>query len=357
MDDNRASLAVIGATGLVGQMLLHLLPTGRDVWGEIRLVGSSRSAGQVVSAVGRQLTVQELSDAAFEGIDVAVFAVPPDIAREWAPRAVAAGAVVVDSSGAFENQQHGPSVPLVVPELNPAAAKRYGAGAGVIASPNATTLTLVNMLASLHRRWHLQELVVSTYQAVSDAGSRGIKRLYDEVDELGGDRSVGQYPGDVRRKLGDLSGVSPFPGPIAFNVVPWVGGSGDGRSSQEELEVSRELRVLLDAPTLKVATTCVQVPVTTTHSMTVHATFEQRIHREEVIDALTQDANSVVVLDDPGSGEWPTPADVVGADPIFVGRVRQLEDFPRSVELFVCGDNLRKGSALNLLEIAELVVS
>lgn len=352
MTDNRATLAVVGATGLVGRQLTALLPTGRDVWGEVRLVASARSAGFSEGASGRE--IRELSDDAFVGVDVAVFAVPPDVAREWAPRAVAAGVVVVDSSGVFELEA---GVPMVVPELNPAAAKRYGAGAGVIASPNATTLTLVNMLASLHKRWRLQELVVSTYQAVSDAGSAGVRRLYEEVDELGGDRSVGQHPGDVRRKLSDLPGTSPFPGPIAFNVVPWVGGRGDGRSSQEELEVRRELRELLDAPTLKVATTCVRVPVITTHSMTVHATFEQRLHRAEIVDALTQDANSVVVLDDPESAEWPTPADVVGADPIFVGRIRQLEDFPRSVELFVCGDNLRKGSALNLLEIAELVVS
>lgn len=354
MTQNRATLAVVGATGLVGKALLQLLPTGRDVWGEVRLVASSRSAGNTVRDGGRDVPVHELSDQVFVGVDVAVFAVPYDVAREWGPRAVAAGVVVVDSSGAFEEE---PGVPLVVPELNPAAAKRYAGGGGVIASPTATTLTMVNMLASLHRRWRLQEVIISTYQAVSDAGSVGVQRLYDEVDELGGDRSVGQHPGDVRRKLSDVAGESPFPGPIAFNVVPWVGGQGDGRSSQEELEVRRELRELLEAPTLRVATTCVQVPVTTTHSMTVHATFEQRVHRAEIVDALTQDANSVVVLDDPETGEWPTPADVVGADPVFVGRIRQLEDFPRSVDLFVCGDNLRKGSALNLLEIAELVVS
>ncbi len=354
MSEHGATLAVVGATGLVGRALVHLLPTGRDVWSEVRLIASQRSAGLSVGPPGRGLPVHELSEAAFAGVDVAVFVVPPRVAREWAPVAVAAGAVVVDSSGVFEL---GSGVPLVVPELNPAAAKRYASSAGVIASPNATTLTLVNMLASLHRRWRLQELIVSTYQAVSDVGSVGVQRLYDEVDELGGDRSVGLNPGDVRRKLSDLPGDSPFPAPIAFNVVPWVGGSGDGRSSQEELEVRRELRELLDAPTLKVATTCVRVPVATTHSMTVHATFEQRVHRDDIVLALTQDANSVVVLDDPPSGEWPTPVDVVGTDPVFVGRIRQLEDFPRSAEFFVCGDNLRKGSALNLLEIAELVVS
>lgn len=354
MAEQGATLAVVGATGLVGRALLALLPTGRDVWGEVRLFASCASTDVSVGHPGREQRVHELSDEAFAGVDVAVFAVPPHVALEWAPRAVAAGAVVVDSSGAFEVQE---GVPLVVSEINPAAAKRYSGGAGVIASPNATTLTLVNMLASLNSRWRLQELVVSTYQAVSDVGSVGVQRLYDEVNELGGDRSIGQYPGDVRRKLSELQGESPFPGPIAFNVVPWVGGEGDGRSSQEELEVRRELRELLQAPSLKVATTCVRVPVATSHSMTVHATFEQRMHRAEVVDALTQDANSVVVLDDPPSGEWPTPTDVVGADPIFVGRVRQLEDFPRSIELFVCGDNLRKGSALNLLEIAELVVS
>lgn len=351
MADGGATLAVVGATGLVGRALLGVLPTGRDVWGEVRLLASPRSAGRTVDAAGRSMLVHELSDAAFAGVDVAVFAVPSQVAQEWAPRAVAAGAVVVDSSGAFASD---PSVPLVVPELNPALAQRRGAR--ILASPTATTLTMVGALASLHHRWRLQELVVSTYQAVSDAGSRGVQRLYDEANELGGDRSVGQHPGDVRRKLSDLRGESPFPAPIAFNVVPWVGGSGDGQNSAHELAVRAELRALLQSPELKVATTCVQVPVTTTHSMTVHATFEQRVHRADVLRALIQDANSVVVLDDVRSEEWPTPVDVVGADPVFVGRVRQLEDFPRSVEFFVCGDNLRKGSALNLLEIAELVV-
>ncbi|UIJ36477.1 aspartate-semialdehyde dehydrogenase [Allobranchiibius sp. GilTou73] len=352
MTRDGATLAVVGATGLVGQTLLGVLPMGRDVWGEVRLLASSRSSGRTVDAAGRELQVRGLDDHAFDGVDVAVFAAPPEVALEWAPRAVAAGAVVVDSSGAFIDHDN---VPLVVPELNPAATKRTGAR--ILASPCATTLTMIGVLTSLHRRWRLQELVVSTYQAVSDAGSIGVQRLYDEANALGGDRSVGQYPGDVRRKLSDLSGASPFPAPIAFNVVPWVGGQGDGESSAQELAVRAELRALLETPTLKIATTCVQVPVTTTHSMTVHATFEQRLHREDVVQALTQDANSVVVLDDPRSEEWPTPVDVVGSDPVFVGRVRQLEDFPRSVQFFVCGDNLRRGSALNLLEIAELVVS
>ncbi len=348
MSEGRATLAVVGATGLVGQMLLALLPTGRDVWGEVRLLASSE---RTVSASGREFQVRCLDACAFDGVDVAVFAVPPEVAREWAPRAVAAGAVVVDSSGAFV---HDAGVPLIVPELNPAAAKRHGAG--ILASPSATTLTMAGALASLHRTWRLQEVVVSTYQAVSDAGSQGVQRLYDEADELAGSRSVGQHPGDVRRLLSDLPGGSPFPAPIAFNVVPWVGDGGDGLSSGHELAVRDELRAVLEIPALRVVTTCVQVPVATTHSMTVHATFEQKVRREDVVQRLTQDANSVVVLDDPRSGEWPTPADVVGADPVFVGRVRQLEDFPRSVELFLCGDNLRKGSALNLLEVAELVV-
>lgn len=348
---SRPVLAVVGATGVVGQTLLSMLPTRPDTWGEVRLIASAHSSGAVVRVFGQELTVRELDGDAFDGVDVCVLAVPVEVARTWAPIIAAKGAVVIDNSGAHTAN---PAVPLVVPEINPELVQAEGER--IVASPSGTTLLMINTLATLHKGWHLRELVASTYQSVSDAGIRGVHRLYDETAELAGNRAVGQTPGDVRRFLSDLGERSPFPAPVAFNVIPWVGGRGDGRWSSTELRAREEVRGILRNPDLRMATTCVQVPVTTTHSASLHLTFDRRLTRDDAVRALTEGMNSVVVLDDPLRDEWPTPADVVGADPVFVGRVRQPADFPRSLELFVCCDNLRKGSALNMLQIAELAV-
>lgn len=343
-------LAIVGATGVVGQTMLSILPTRPDMWREVRLLASGHSQGTSLRGAGTDLPVQELTADAFDGVDVCILAVPADVARTWAPIIAARGAVVIDNSGAHTAN---PFVPLVVPEINAAAAR--GEGRRIIASPSGTTLLMINALATLHEHWHLREVVASTYQAVSDAGVRGVHRLYDETAELAGNRKVGQTPGDVRRFLSDLGEPSPFPAPVAFNVIPWVGGPGDGRWSGAELRAREEVRAILGLPDLRMTTTCVQVPVTTTHSATLHMTFERRMSRDDAVRALTEGMNSIVVLDDPMRAEWPTPVDVVGADPVFVGRVRQPADFPRSLELFVCADNLRKGSALNMIQVAELV--
>ncbi|HET7305176.1 MAG TPA: aspartate-semialdehyde dehydrogenase, partial [Segeticoccus sp.] len=226
---------------------------------------------------------------------------------------------------------------------------------GIISNPNCTTLTMMDALGALHAGWGLTELVVSSYQAVSGSGKTGVDRLYDELEVLAGNREVGQHTGDVRALISDKLGEdSPFPAPIALNVVPWAGSLKDEGWSSEELKVRNESRKILGIPDLRVSATCVRVPVVTTHSLAVHATFEKPVTVEEARRAMVE-APSVVVLDDPQSGEWPTPADVVGSDPTFVGRVRQALDFPNTIELFVCGDNLRKGAALNTAQIAELV--
>jgi aspartate-semialdehyde dehydrogenase len=204
----------------------------------------------------------------------------------------------------------------------------------------------------------LTELVVASYQAASGAGQPGVDRLYDELAVVSGDRSLGQSPGDVRRAIeGKLGGEgSPFPAPLALNVVPWAGSAKDDGWTSEELKVRNESRKILGIPNLKVSATCVRVPVVTTHSLAVHAVFQNPVTVDEAVQALN-DAPSVVVLDDPDAKEFPTPADVVGSDPTFVGRIRQALDFPNALDLFVCGDNLRKGAALNTAQIAELVAA
>jgi len=349
----KPTLAVVGATGAVGSVMLKILSQREDVWGEIRLVASARSAGKKLTVRGEQVEVRALAPEVFDGVDVAMFDVPDEISAQWAPIAVARGAVAVDNSGAFRMD---PDVPLVVPEVNPAQARNRPKG--IISNPNCTTLTMMDALGTLHRRWGLRELVVSSYQAASGAGQPGVDRLYDELEVVAGNRTLGQVAGDVRRAIADKLGdsPSPFPAPLALNVVPWAGSrKADGWTS-EELKVRDESRKILGIPDLKVSATCVRVPVITTHSLAVHAVFEKDITVDGARLALL-DAPSVVLVDDPQELEFPTPADSVGADPTFVGRLRQALDFPNTLELFVCGDNLRKGAALNTAQIAELVAA
>jgi len=350
MSARKPTLAVVGATGTVGTVMLSILSQRSDVWGEIRLLASARSAGKVLRVRGEDVEVQELTPQAFDGVDVAMFDVPDEIAEQWAPIAVSHGAIAVDNSGAFRMD---PEVPLVVPEVNPAQVRNRPKG--IISNPNCTTLTMIDALGALHAGWGLKELVVSSYQAASGAGKSGVDRLYDEIAVLSGNREVGQHAGDVRAAVSDKLGEdSPFPAPLALNVVPWAGSLKDGGWSSEELKVRNESRKILGIPDLKVSATCVRVPVITTHSLAVHAVFERPLTADAARQALVE-APSVVVLDDPAEGEWPTPADVVGSDPTFVGRIRQALDFPNTIDLFVCGDNLRKGAALNTAQICELL--
>jgi aspartate-semialdehyde dehydrogenase len=348
----KPTLAVVGATGAVGTVMLDILSTRRDVWGEVRLLASARSSGRVLRCRSEDLVVEELTEDAFEGVDVAMFDVPDAVSAEWAPRVAALGVVVIDNSGAFRMD---PDVSLVVPEVNAFAVGNRPRG--IIANPNCTTLTMMDALGALHSRWGLRELVVASYQAASGAGQGGIERLYDELEVIAGDRSAGQATGDVRRAIaGKLGEDSPFAAPLALNVVPWVGSLREGGWTSEEMKVRDESRKILGLPDLKVSATCVRVPVVTTHSLVVHATFEHKVPLHEARQALVE-APSVVVIDEPDRGEFPTPADVVGSDPTFVGRIRQALDFPNTLELFLCGDNLRKGAALNTAQIAELVAA
>jgi aspartate-semialdehyde dehydrogenase len=342
----KPTLAVVGATGAVGTVMLDLLSTRDDVWGEVRLIASPRSAGRQLRVRGRETEVQALAEDVFDGVDVAMFDVPDEVSARWAPVAAARGAVVVDNSGAFRMD---PEVPLVVPEVNPHDAKRRPKG--IIANPNCTTLSLIVAVAALHRAFGLEEMVVASYQAASGAGQAGIDTLYAQLEKTAGSRALGQRAGDLRAAVGDFG---PFPAPLALNVVPWAGSLKDDGWSSEELKVRNESRKILGLPDLRVTATCVRVPVVTTHSVAVHAVFAREVTRAGAQRVLSE-APGVVLNDDPENGEFPTPADVVGTDPTWVGRVRRSLDDPCAVDLFVCGDNLRKGAALNTAQIAELV--
>src|ERR1700756_857847 len=296
----RPTLAVVGATGAVGTVMLDLLSTRGDVWGEIRLIASSRSAGRRLTVRGEEVEVIALSESAFDGVDVAMFDVPDEVSAAWVPVAAAKGAVAVDNSGAFRMD---PEVPLVVPEVNPQDALRRPKG--IIANPNCTTLSLIVAVGALNRAYGLEEMVVASYQAASGAGQAGIDTLYAQLDKVSGTRVLGQRAGDVRGVVGDLG---PFPAPLALNVVPWAGSlKADGWSS-EELKIRNESRKILGLPSLRVAATCVRVLVVTTHSVAVHATFSRPVSREQAWGGLRM-APGVVVADDPETGEFPTPGD------------------------------------------------
>ena len=343
----KPSLAGVGATGAVGTVMLDILSKRKDVYGEIRLIASARSAGKKLMCRGEELTVVALSPEAFDGIDIAMFDVPDEVSLQWGPVAASKGCVVVDNSGAFRMDK---DVPLVVPEVNPQDIKKRPKG--IISNPNCTTLSMIVAMGALHKQYGLKELVVASYQAASGAGQPGLDILREQMN-LVANTNVGEAAGDSRNVIKDFG---PFSSPLALNVIPWAGSlKADGYSS-EELKVRNESRKILGLENLKVSATCVRVPVLTTHSLAVHAIFEKEVSRSVAQDVL-KNAAGVELVDDPENYKFPTPADVVGTDPTWVGRVRKSLDDPNALELFVCGDNLRKGAALNTAQIAELVAA
>ncbi|KJS55617.1 aspartate-semialdehyde dehydrogenase [Streptomyces rubellomurinus] len=341
----RPNLAVVGATGAVGEVLLDLLALRQDVWGEIRLIASPRSAGRTAVVRGEAVEVVPLAEEAFAGIDVAVFAVPEPVSAQWAPIAAAKGVVVVDDSAVFRTAE---DVPLVVPEVNAAALRIRPRG--IVASPASTTLAMIAALWALHAEYGLAQLVVASYQAATGEGRAGETALRGQTALVTG-TTAGRKTGDLRAVIADHG---PFAAPLAYNAVPWSGSLREGGWSSEELGIRDESRKILSLPALRVSATCVRVPVVRTHALAVHARFEREVTQEHAQEIL-RDAPGVVLYDDPAAGEFPTPNDVVGTDPVWVGRVRRALDEPEALDLFLCGDNLRKGAALNLLQIAELV--
>jgi aspartate-semialdehyde dehydrogenase len=341
---HKPRLAIVGATGAVGSVVRQLVTEREDIWGEITLIASARSAGIELPVRGELLAVKALEAHIFDNIDIAVFDVPDEVSAEWVPIAARRGAVCIDNSGAFRMDR---DVPLVVPEVNPQAASYRPRN--IIANPNCTTLSMIVALGALHRAFELKALVVASYQAASGAGQPGIDRLNAELEIVAG-KGLGSVAGDVRAAVEAIDGPSPFPAPLALNVVPWAGSAKDDGWTSEELKVRAESRKILGLPNLWVSATCVRVPVVTTHSLAVHAVFEDVVTVGAALTVL-EAAPGVVLMD------LPTPADVVGTDPTYVGRVRQALDDHHALDLFVCGDNLRKGAALNTIQIAELVAA
>ncbi|MFR9672901.1 aspartate-semialdehyde dehydrogenase [Streptomyces sp. TR06-5] len=342
---SRPTLAVVGATGAVGSVLRGLLSERQDIWGDIRLLASPRSAGRKLAVRGEEIEVLPLEEETLDGVDVALFHLPAPVAARWAPVAAARGAVVIDSSAAFRADD---AVPLVVPEVNGYAARTRPRG--IIASPACTTLAMIVSVGALHSEWALRSLSLASYQAVSGSGREGVDTLRAQLREVAG-AELGTKPGDVRRAV---AATGPYPAPIALNVVPFAGDRADDGWTTDEVALRAETRKILGLAELPVSVTCVRVPVVNGDSVVVHARFEREVSVPRAHEILAS-APGVVLCDAPDDAEFPTPADAVGTDPAWAGRVRRSLDDPCGLEFFVCADNLRKGAALNSVQIAETV--
>jgi aspartate-semialdehyde dehydrogenase len=338
-------VGVVGATGLVGTEVLRVLEERAFPVDELRVYASPRSEGRRLRFTDREVTCEVLRDGCFDGLDLVIVDVDEPIAAEWAPRAVAAGATVIDKSAAFRMD---PAVPLVVAEVNPQDLTRMERG--IVSCPNCTTLVLVTALASLHQAAGIERLVVSTYQSVSGAGQPGMRELAEQWTKGAGQEEV------LRRAGAAPGGLEPgelWPAPIAGNVIPLAGGMQEGGYTSEEWKLVRETRKILHAPELEVSVTCVRVPVYVGHAMAANVRFSRALPRAEAAAVLAR-APGVGLVDD-GDGA-PTPLDAAGIDPVLVGRLREDPFQERTLDLWVTGDNLRKGAALNGVQLAELLL-
>ncbi len=335
-------VGVVGATGLVGTEMLRVLEERAFPVDELRVYASPRSEGRRLSFAGREVVCETLRDDCFEGVDLVIVDVDDPLALEWVPRAAASGALVVDNSAAFRMD---PDVPLVVAEVNPedlAVRPR-----GIVACPNCTTMVLVTALAPLHRAAGIERLVVSTYQSVSGAGQAGVRELAEQWTKGAGREEA------LRRAGATPGGIEPgevWSKPIAGNVIPLAGRLDDTGMTSEETKLVRESRKILHAPDLAVSVTCVRVPVYVGHATTANVAFSRPLSRDEAAAAL--DRASGVTLVEGGDGA-PTPLDAAGIDPVLVGRLREDRSQPQTLDLWVAGDNLRKGAALNAVQLAE----
>lgn len=338
MSERELTVAVVGATGAVGSEVVRTLEERLFPVGELRLVASARTAGELVDWRGSSVRVDELDAALFEGVDLAFFCAGGAVSAEYAPLAVDAGAVVIDKSSHF--RMH-PDVPLVVPEVNAGdLAERH---LGIVASPNCTTIPMVVALKPLADAAGLARIVASSYQAVSGGGKRGIDTLSRETINLLNMRDVSD---------GETSSV--FPRRIAFNCIPQVDAFLEDGSTKEEAKVIAETRRVLHLETLPVAVTCVRVPTFYGHSVALTVELEQAMDPEEA-RRLLREAPGVVLCELGDEMPYPTAADVGGTDAVYVGRVREDPSHPHGLQLWVAADNVRKGAALNAVQIAEIV--
>ena len=328
------TVAVLGATGAVGQEMMKILEERNFPVGKLIPLASARSAGKTLKFKGEDVTIQEACDTAFEGVDIVLGAAENDIAQKFAPAIVKAGAVFVDNSSAFRLD---PKVPLIVPEINPEDVSWHS---GIIANPNCSTIITVTAVNALNQLSPIKAMTASTYQAVSGAGAGGPIELMNEVEAL---REGKTYEPKV------------FSHQIAFNLIPQIGGEQFEGYTSEEMKMQNEGRKIMHLPELKVSCTCVRVPVVRSHSISVSLHFDHKITVAEAREVLKH-APGVKLVDDLAKKEYPMPLDTSNQDIVFVGRIRPDLTDDNGLCLWCCGDQVRKGAATNAIQIAELLV-
>lgn len=328
------NIAIVGATGAVGQTMLKILEERNFPVNRVLPLASARSNGISVSFRGEKLKVLEATPASFNGIDIALFSAGKTVSKELAPEAIKRGAIVIDNSNAFRMS---PEVPLVVPEVNPEDIKKHK---GIISNPNCSTIQMVVALKPLHDVARIKRVVVSTYQAVSGTGLEAIEELMEQLKMV-------------------LNGEDPkarvYPYPIALNVLPHIDVFDDTGYSQEELKMVNETKKIMNDDNLAITATTVRVPVMNGHSEAVNIETEEKLTAEMAREILSK-ASGVKVVDDPKSKRYPLPGDVTGSDEVFVGRIREDFSVRNGLNLWIVADNLRKGAALNTIQIAEKMV-
>lgn len=327
------NVAVVGATGMVGRTFISILQERNFPIGELKLLASQRSAGQKLEFGTKEITVEELTRNSFKDIDIALFSAGADISLEFAPIAAESGTIVIDNSSAFRMDSN---IPLIVPEVNPHALKpEYK----IIANPNCSTIQMVVAAKPLHDKAKIKRMVVSTYQSVSGKGK-------DAVDEM---------TQQTRAFLNnEIIAPKEFPHQIAFNMLPHIDVFDENGDTKEEIKMIKETRKIMGEPDLAITATCVRVPVSSSHCVSLNAEFENPITPEEARAALT-DFPGIIVMDNPSENIYPTPVFCGGKDEVFVGRIRKDQSVKYGLNLWIVSDNLRKGAALNTIQIAELL--
>jgi len=330
------NVAVVGATGAVGEEMREVLEERDFPVGELRLLASERSAGQLLPFRDKQFRVDVLNEDSFNDIDIGLFSAGGSVSDKFAPIAVAAGGVVIDNTARFRME---PDVPLVVPEVN---AKEIAncKNRGVIANPNCSTIQMVVALKPIHDAARIKRVVVSTYQSVSGAGRRAMEELSQQVSAL--------YNGK------ELA-MEKFPHQIAFNCIPHIDVFVDGGYTKEEMKMINETRKILGEPSMRVTATTVRVPVFCSHSESINVETEKKLTAADV-KAILREAPGVIVADEPEDNVYPMPIDAVGKDATYVGRIREDDSVANGINLWVVADNLRKGAALNAVQIAEILI-
>ena len=335
MSFKEVRVAILGATGAVGTELLELLQNRNFPIADLKLLASPRSAGRTVSFQGEELLVEAVSEKSFDNVDLVLASAGGGTSKAWAPKAVEKGAVVIDNSSAFRMN---PDVPLVVPEVNPDAAANHQ---GIIANPNCTTILMAVAVWPLHQVQPVQRIVAATYQSASGAGMRAMEEVKAQAQAI-------------------LNGQTPqtesFPYPLAFNLFPHNTPMNEQGYCEEEMKMLNETRKIFNAPQLRISATCVRVPVLRAHSEAINLEFAEPMPVAKAREVLAK-APGVRVVEDWQANYFPMPIDATGRDEVLVGRIRQDLSHPCGLELWLCGDQIRKGAALNAVQIAELLVA